>query len=150
MSITTNNKLDMAFESRHTAFIMPTKGSTAAGAFDIYMPTAGSAHSEGPTMVDLGFAASVPPGHVALLLPRSSSGAKYGVELNNTCGIIDADYRGEWKAAIKTKNMEEFTWAAGERILQFLIVPVATPNLMLVDKLDETDRGEGGFGSSGK
>lgn len=139
----------MHIQSLHTSFIMPTKGSNQAGAFDIYMPEAGS--FLGTTLiVPLGFAAAVPPGHVALLLPRSSVGAKSGVELNNTCGVIDADYRGEWKAAIKTKNGHPYSWNAGDRLLQFLIVPVAQVDLMQVDSLDDTDRGTGGFGSSGK
>lgn len=132
----------------HTAFIMPTKGSDQAGAHDLYMPEAGYATGDSQ-MVGLGFSAAVPPGHVALLLPRSSTGAKFGVELNNTCGVIDSDYRGEWKAAIKTKNGSRFDWAAGERVLQFLVVPVVSVNLERVDTLDETARGAGGFGSTG-
>lgn len=128
---------------------MPTKGSNQAGAYDLYMPTAGWA---GPnsSLVGLGFAAAVPAGHVALLLPRSSTGAKYGLELNNTCGVIDSDYRGEWKAALRTKSGNILTWEAGERLLQFLLVPVANLLLEKVDLLPATERGTGGFGSSGK
>ena len=129
---------------------MPIKGSNSAGAFDIYMPIAGIANGSSQ-LIGLGFAAAVPPGHVALLLPRSSTGAKYGVELNNSCGVIDSDYRGEWKAAIRTKSGIPFAWEAGDRVLQFLLVPVnCTEVLELVDELDATDRGAGGFGSSGK
>ncbi len=72
------------------------------------------------------------------------------MELNNTCGVIDSDYRGEWKAAIRTKSGIPFSWEAGERILQFMIIPVADVTLELVDSLEETSRGSGGFGSSGK
>lgn len=130
-------------------FIMPSIGSIGAGAFDIYMPNAGIANNNSQ-LHGLGFAAEVPPGFVALLLPRSSAGAKHGVELNNTCGVIDSDYRGEWKAAIRTKDGNQFSWAAGDRLLQFMLVPVLTPRLQLVDSLDETARGAGGFGSSGQ
>lgn len=140
----------MRITSIHKGFIMPIKGSNGAGAFDIYMPIAGIANGTSQ-LIGLGFAAAVPPGHVALLLPRSSTGAKYGVELNNSCGVIDSDYRGEWKAAIRTKSGIPFAWEAGERVLQFLLVPVNyTEVLELVDELDATDRGAGGFGSSGK
>jgi len=128
---------------------MPTKASDKAGAFDIFMPEAGIATGESQ-LVGLGFAAAVPDGHVGLLLPRSSAGAKHGVELNNTCGVIDSDYRGEWKAAIKTKSGISFSWGAGDRVLQFMIVPIANITLKQVDCLDETVRGEGGFGSTGK
>ena len=140
----------MRITSIHKGFIMPIKGSNGAGAFDIYMPIAGIANGSSQ-LIGLGFAAAVPPGHVALLLPRSSTGAKYGVELNNSCGVIDSDYRGEWKAAIRTKSGIPFAWEAGDRVLQFLLVPVnCTEVLELVDELDATDRGTGGFGSSGK
>jgi dUTP pyrophosphatase len=138
----------MDIQSLHPAFIMPTKASDKAGAFDIFMPEAGIATGES-RLVGLGFAAAVPEGHVGLLLPRSSSGAKHGLELNNTCGVIDSDYRGEWKAAVKTKTGIAFPWQAGDRILQFMIVPIANVALNQVDSLDETKRGEGGFGSTG-
>lgn len=140
----------MRIKSLHEAFIMPTKGSEQAAAHDIYMTEAGSISGLSPTMVPLGFSAEVPAGYVALLLPRSSTGAKFGLELNNTCGVIDSDYRGEWKAALKTKDGKAFSWSAGERLLQFLVVPVFSVNLELVDELETTSRGEGGFGSSGK
>lgn len=137
----------MDIQPLHNSFIMPTKGTEQAGAFDIYMPEAGIA-SGTSQMFGLGFAAAVPEGHVALLLPRSSIGAKFGLELNNTCGIIDADYRGEWKAALRTKSGRPYCWEAGDRILQFLVVPVAKVTLSLVDNLNTTNR-VGGFGSTG-
>jgi dUTP pyrophosphatase len=131
-------------------FNMPTKSTTGAGAFDIYMPDAGSVCYNQSRSINLGFSAEVPQGHVALLLPRSSSGAKYGLELNNTCGVIDSDYRGEWKAVLRTKSPTTFSWDEDERVLQFLVVPIAQVTLTLVDELDESDRGTGGFGSTGK
>lgn len=139
----------MFIKSIHPKFTMPTKGSEMAGAFDLYMPEPGQVNSE-KEFIGLGFAAAVPDGHVALLLPRSGTGAKFGLELNNTCGVIDADYRGEWKAALRTKNGETYSWEAGDRLLQFLVVPVAQVTLEAVTSLPETSRGEGGFGSSGK
>lgn len=138
----------MRIQSLHTGFIMPTKGSDQAGAFDIYMPEDGFVYGTS-TLVGLGFATEIPQGHVALLLPRSSSGSKFGLELNNTCGVIDSDYRGEWKAALRTKDGKLFSWQAGERVLQFLIVPIANVTLELVDSVDKTNRGTGGFGSTG-
>lgn len=139
----------MRIQSLHTAFIMPTKGSDQAGAFDIYMPVGGYVAGES-AIVGLGFAAEVPKGYVALILPRSSTGAKFGLELNNTCGVIDSDYRGEWKAALRTKGNFRFEWFAGDRLLQFLVIPVIDVELVLVDSVSQTDRGNGGFGSTGK
>ena len=140
----------MRLKPMHHNFIMPIKSTTGAGAFDIHMTVSGNISGQFPNMIGLGFAAEVPAGHVALILPRSGTGAKYGVELNNTCGVIDSDYRGEWKAALRTKNGIMFNWEAGERVLQFLIVPVADVELELSTELDDTERGSGGFGSSGK
>ena len=130
-------------------FIMPTKGSNDAGAIDLYMPEAGSVAGT-EKKFPLGFAAAIPKGYVGLLLPRSGTGAKHGLELNNTCGVIDADYRGEWIAVMRTKSGKEFSWQQGERVLQCVLVPVLSPTLEQVEDLDATDRGEGGFGSSGK
>lgn len=140
----------MRIKSLHSNFTLPIKSTQGAGAFDIYMPEGGEVSGQSPTAVSLGFAAEVPAGHVALILPRSGAGAKHGVELNNTCGVIDSDYRGEWKAFIKTKSGSHFSWNSNDRVLQFLIVPVADVTLELSDDLNETDRGAGGFGSSGK
>lgn len=139
----------MRIKPMHTNFTMPIKSTKGAGAFDIYMPDSGYANGTAKLIL-LGFAAKVPEGHVALILPRSGCGAEYGVELNNTCGVIDSDYLGEWKAAIKTKSGLFFPWEKGERILQFLVVPIAQVNLEQADDLGTTERGSGGFGSSGK
>lgn len=138
----------MQITAIHPQFKLPTKGSDQAGAFDVYMPEAGIATGTSQ-LIKLGFAAAVPLGHVALLLPRSGAGAKFGLELNNTCGVIDSDYRGEWMAAIRTKSGISHSWSAGERMLQFLIVPIYMTTMELVDSLDTTERGTGGFGSSG-
>jgi dUTP pyrophosphatase len=137
----------MRIQLAHPDAIMPTKGTNGAGAWDIYMPTDGEVQGNA-VMVDLGFRAAVPPGFAALLLPRSSAGAKFGVELNNTCGVIDSDYRGNWLAALKTKSGIPFKWSKGERVLQFLVVPVYAGGLELVESLEDTDRA-GGFGSTG-
>jgi len=136
----------------HPNFKMPTRGTDQAGGYDIYMPEKGSM-MPGATygqMVPLGFAAEVPVGYVALLLPRSGAGAKHGVSLNNTVGVIDADYRGEWMACLRLKNGLPHRWEAGERLLQFILVPVGTPELQLVEELGSTARGDGGFGSTNK
>lgn len=139
----------MRIKQLHPNFIMPAKSTERAGAFDIYMPTAG--YTSGlPTKVMLGFATEIPENHVALILPRSGVGSKYGIELNNTCGVIDSDYRGEWAAFIKTKDDRYYQWEAGDRLLQFLIVPVAEVTLELVEELSVTNRDSKGFGTTGK
>ncbi|SUA63334.1 Deoxyuridine 5'-triphosphate nucleotidohydrolase [Oligella urethralis] len=133
-------------------FIVPTKGTPESAGFDIYMPEAGHIESGKTTTVSLGFASDIPPGFVALIFPRSGVGFKHGLELNNTCGVIDSDYRGEWKANLRLKNpTATFRWEKGERLLQFLLVPIYTiQELVVVDELEGTERGDGGFGSTGK
>jgi dUTP pyrophosphatase len=140
----------MKIQALHPNFVLPTRGTEHAGGYDVSMPESGFLYGTIPGMIGLGFAAEVPAGHVALLLPRSSAGAKKGLELRNTCGVIDADYRGEWKACLRLKDGGELRWAAGEKLVQFIIVPISTPELELVDSVAATVRGEGGFGSTGK
>lgn len=137
----------MEITAIHPNFIMPIKGTANSGAFDLHMPEFGTANGM-TQLIGLGFAAAVPAGHVALLVPRSSA-AKTGLELANTVGVIDSDYRGEWKAALRSKTGLPISWAQGDRLVQFLVVPVANVTLRQVDSLDETSRGTGGFGSTG-
>lgn len=131
-------------------FVLPSRGTEGAGGYDCTMLEPGRILPHETVMVDLGFSAEVPVGYVALLLPRSGAGAKYGVELGNTCGVIDSDYRGPWKAALRVKDGGTFGWVAGDKVVQFVIVPVITPDLVVVDMLNETRRGDGGFGSTGR
>ena len=140
----------MRIKQIHPKFKLPIKSTQGAGAFDIYMPESGSVFGNVPTPVPLGFAAKVPDGHVALIFPRSGVGTRDGLELNNTCGIIDSDYLGEWGAFLRTKSGKHFSWNADDRVLQFLIVPVSNETLELTDDLGESSRGSGGFGSTGK
>lgn len=139
----------MQIKKIHPGFIMPTKGTEHAAGMDLYMPEAGFVTGVAKK-INLGFAASVPEGYVALLMPRSSMGAKHGLELNNTCGIIDSDYRGEWIAYLRTKNGNYFSWVPGDRLLQCIVVPHWSGALELVDELSESERGSGGFGSTGR
>lgn len=137
----------------HPDLIAPTRGTDGAAGYDLYMPSAGNTLmlNSKAGLIGLGFAAKVPFGHVALILPRSSAGVKAGVFLGNTVGVIDSDYEGEWKVNIHSRNDTHVQWAAGERLFQFIVVPVATPALQFVDKFSHSsDRGAGGFGSTGK
>jgi len=142
----------MNIQPLHPNFKVPTKGTDQAGAYDLYMPEAGyyKGGLNEEVKVNLGFAAEIPAGHVALLLPRSGVGSKMGVELNNTCGVIDADYRGPWFATLRSKNAAPFAWDTHARLIQMLIVPVTQVEFNVVDELSETSRGTGGLGSTGK
>lgn len=135
----------------HPDLIAPKRGTEGAAGYDVFMPAAGDTLGEKNKLTGLGFAAKVPEGHVALILPRSSAGVNLDVRLGNTAGVIDSDYEGEWKANIRQPSGDVLNWGAGDRLLQFVIVPISTPELEFVRKFSTSSkRGEGGFGSTDK
>lgn len=135
----------------HPDLLEPTRGTDGAAGYDLYMPTAGDNLGGPSKLVGLGFAAKVPAGHVALILPRSSAGVKHGIHLGNTVGVIDSDYEGEWKVNVRGRPGDVVQWAAGERLFQFVVLPIATPTLEFVEEFtDASKRGIGGFGSTDK
>lgn len=99
-------------------------------------------------VVGTGIAIAVPPGHVGLIMDRSGLAAKQG--MTNLGGVIDAGYRGEWKVIMLNTSDKPYEVAAGERIAQILVVPIALPDVCEVSELDDTMRGDGHFGSTGK
>ncbi|PAU55065.1 MULTISPECIES: dUTP diphosphatase [Pseudomonas] len=90
------------------------------------------------------------PGLAALILPRSGLGHKHGIVLGNLVGLIDSDYQGELMVSCWNRGNDAFTIAIGERIAQLVLVPVVQAHFELVDEFDESLRGAGGFGHSGK
>lgn len=100
-------------------------------------------------MVPTGFCMALPEGFEAQVRPRSGLAAKHGVTVLNTPGTIDADYRGEVKVILVNSGMEPFEISRGMRIAQMIIAPVTQATWQIVDDLDETCRGDGGFGSTG-
>ena len=102
------------------------------------------------TMVPCGFAMSIPAGWEAQVRPRSGLATKHGISMPNTPGTIDADYRGEVKVPLINLGKAPFTIEPAMRIAQMVIAPVARVVVEEVEDLDETDRGGGGFGSTGR
>ncbi len=90
------------------------------------------------------------PGYAAMLLPRSGLGHKHGVVLGNLVGLIDSDYQGQLMVSCWNRGQSDFTVEVGERIAQMVIVPVAQPEFEVVTEFGHSERGEGGFGSSGR
>ncbi len=101
-------------------------------------------------MAPTGLTLALPAGHEAQVRPRSGLAAKHGVTCLNTPGTIDADYRGEVKVILINLGQEPFVIRRGERIAQMVIAPVTRAELSVVAALDETQRGAGGFGSTGR
>ena len=90
------------------------------------------------------------PDYAAVLLPRSGLGHKHGIVLGNLVGLIDSDYQGELKVSVWNRSSEPFTIEPFERIAQMVIVPVVQASFKIVDEFAASQRGEGGFGSTGK
>lgn len=90
------------------------------------------------------------PDYAACILPRSGLGHKHGIVLGNLVGLIDSDYQGELMVSCWNRSSENFTIKTLDRIAQMIIVPVMQANLNIVESFEATDRGSGGFGSTGK
>ena len=90
------------------------------------------------------------PSLCATILPRSGLGHKHGIVLGNLVGLIDSDYQGQLMVSCWNRGAEPFTMQPGERIAQLVLLPVVQAQFTLVDEFDQSERGEGGFGSSGR
>ena len=130
----------------------PSYATEGAAGMDLCacMEEAHVLHSGERFLVPLGFAVEIPTGYAGFIYGRSGLGIKNGVTLPNCVGVIDSDYRGEIKCAITNHSDEAYTILPGERICQMVIAPVVQAELVPVDELEETDRGAGGFGSTGR
>ncbi len=102
-------------------------------------------------IIPTGIAIALPSADfVALICARSGLASKFGITMANGVGVIDSDYRGELKVALHNSSDTDYTIHDGDRIAQLMVLPVVQPTLQMVDELDETERGEGGFGSTGR
>lgn len=145
--------------------IIPTKGSKDAAAYDLYacitdqtfIPWEGGGEKRGVKImphttvkIGTGISTEIPVGYWGAILARSGLSTKQGLRPANCLGCVDADYRGEWIVALHNDSSEVQIVENGERIAQMMILPALDTALEEVDELGVTDRGEGGFGSSGK
>jgi dUTP pyrophosphatase len=101
-------------------------------------------------LVPTGLMIALPPGYEAQVRPRSGLALKHGVTVLNAPGTVDADYRGEVAVLLINHGAEPFTIRRGERIAQMVVAPVTAANLVAVATLSATERGGGGFGSTGR
>lgn len=101
--------------------------------------------------IPTGIAIALPgPEYVALVYARSGLGIKHGIALSNGVGVIDSDYRGEIQVGLTNLSDKPYTIHPGDRIAQLVVTPVVLPELEWVEELDDTERGTGGFGSTGQ
>jgi dUTP pyrophosphatase len=129
----------------------PTRAHDGDAGFDLHAAEAAALGPGERASVGTGIAVAIPDGHAGLVLPRSGLAARHGISLVNAPGLIDAGYRGELRVLLLNTDRERsFEVAAGDRIAQLLVVRVEGPQLEEATNLDETGRGVGGFGSTGR
>ncbi len=135
-------------ESTDLMPVYATEGSSGADIFAAVKETAIIRPGE-RKLIPTGLRIEIPYGFEAQIRPRSGLAAKHGISLVNTPGTIDSDYRGEIKVIMINLGQKDFAINRGDRIAQMVIAPVARAEFRYDENLNETERGEGGFGSTG-
>ncbi len=132
--------------------IIPTYGSEFAAGADLYacLDDALTINPHETILVHTGVAMEIPTGFAGLIYARSGIASKRGLAPANKVGVVDSDYRGEVMVALHNHSAIPQTIENGERIAQLVIAPYVVADFVLSDELDDTDRGSGGFGSTGK
>ena len=132
--------------------LLPTYGSPEAAGADLYacLEAPVTIESGKTAFIPTGIAMEVPRGCAGLIYARSGLACKRGLAPANKVGVVDSDYRGEIMVALHNHGQVSQTVEHGERIAQMVITPVLTPAYQMVSDLNDTDRGTGGFGSTGK
>ena len=128
----------------------PAYATAGAAGMDVVAAEALTLAPGARAAVATGFAIAIPEGYEVQVRPRSGLAIKHGITCLNTPGTIDSDYRGEVKVILINLGEAPFPIARGERIAQLVPAPVQCATLAIVDALDDTDRGSGGFGSTGR
>ncbi len=150
-----SQELSIKIQPLHPRFdtlgLAPRRMSEHAAGFDLAAALdAATTLAPGARLaVPCGFAMAVPPGYEAQVRPRSGLALRHGVTVLNAPGTIDADYRGEVKVILVNHGEEAFVIEPGTRIAQLVVAAVAAPTLAVVQVLPDSERGAGGFGSTG-
>ena len=146
------NKYSVRIKKLDENAIIPTYGSEFAAGADLYACT-GETVTIMPhetKLIHTGVAMEIPTGFAGLIYARSGIASKRGLAPANKVGVVDSDYRGEIMVALHNHSAEPQSIDNGERIAQLVIAPYVVADFVLSDELDDTERGEGGFGSTGK
>ena len=146
------NKYSVRIKKLDENATIPTYGSEFAAGADLYACT-GETVTINPhetVLIHTGIAMEIPTGYAGLIYARSGIASKRGLAPANKVGVVDSDYRGEIMVALHNHSNEPQTIDNGERIAQLVIAPYVVADFVLSDELDDTNRGAGGFGSTGK
>lgn len=142
--------MQVKIKKLHPDAIIPQYATPGAACFDLSCTDPGNQTHNYNIVLNTGLAFEIPEGHVMLIFSRSGHGFKNNTRLANCVGVIDADYRGEVKVKLTVDPGGEFDVATGDRIAQAMIIPVEQVQFAVVDELGNTERGTGGFGSTGQ
>jgi dUTP diphosphatase len=129
---------------------MPARAREHDAGLDLYAAEAATIEPGARVLVPTGIALAIPEGYAGFVLPRSGLAVRHGLTLLNTPGLIDSGYRGEVKVLLVNHDRAVATIARGDRIAQLVIQHVEPTDLVEVDELPPSDRGDGGFGSTGR
>jgi dUTP pyrophosphatase len=130
--------------------VPPSRSRSGDAGYDLRATERVSVPQDGRRLVGTGVAVALPEGVAGLVTPRSGLAVEHGLTLLNAPGLIDPNYRGEIKVILHNTSERRYTVEIGDRIAQLLLVPYWAPELEVVQALPETERGAGGFGSSGR
>ena len=149
-----SSQLDDGLEIQHLSFkrldsraILPTRGSSKAAGLDMYSIEEVSLEPKQRALVRTGLAVAIPEGYYGRVAPRSGLATKQGLDV--LAGVIDADYRGEIGCLLCNTGDETIHLPAQSKICQLIIERIITPTAVWADEISDTDRGSGGFGSTG-
>jgi len=145
-------KVSIRIKKLSSLAIPPTYGTDGAAGADLYaaLEAPVTIPAGGDAKIPTGLAMEIPAGYAGLIFARSGLAAKQGLAPANKVGVVDSDYRGEFLVMLHNHGSENRTVHPGDRIAQLVIVPVLAPVFEETDALSDTDRGSGGFGSTGK
>ena len=131
--------------------VLPTRGSVDAAGYDLYVKTTEDTviPPHETVMIGTGLAMEIPQGYFGAIFARSGLACKSGLRPANCVGVVDSDYRGEIMVALHNHSNEDITIESGERVAQMVIAPYIFAEYEEVSELEDTVRGEGGFGSTG-
>ena len=142
--------MQVTFQRLHPEALAPSRAHPGDAGWDLAAVVSVTLGPGERSPVPTGLAVAIPEGYAGLVIPRSGNARRHGVGVVNAPGLIDSGYRGEITVLLINHGPESVTFRAGDRIAQLVLTPVPEIDWVEQEELDETPRGEGGFGSSGR
>ncbi len=145
-----DTKMNIKIKKLHPDAIIPKYATKGSACFDLHADSDAIVEEDSPSVLHTGIAVEIPDGYAMMIYSRSGHGFKNDTRLANCVGILDSDYRGEILVKLTADKGGQLVVQPGDRIAQAMIVPINQVKFEEVNELSETERGQGGFGSTGK